>query len=232
MAPELLRASQPAVPQKTDFAHTDDTALRVLPGGAGSVAPASSVMGEASYSDPLLAADVWSFGVLLYEVLTGALPPQCVSSHGATAASGTAICQFDWIRAEFPQVADLIAACLALDPARRPAASTVAAHPWFETDGHMITRDSQTTEPAPAIGAAPVSQFDGESTARPPAFGDETYLVVPLALRADGVRTTRLNVAGYTAGDAGESHLLLPEVTDAAIPLQTLDEFCPPLAGS
>lgn len=74
-------------------------------------------------------ADIWSLGVLAYEVVTGELPPFA----GASAPDLLTLINAKVLTTERfgIEYADFMLRCLALDPAQRPRASELLRHPLF-----------------------------------------------------------------------------------------------------
>jgi hypothetical protein len=124
---------------------TDETALKIASqapvaneaarptGPAGGLTGTGIMLGTPAYMAPELAqgsrsaassSDIWSFGVIAHELLTGLLPfalPPLVAPNSAI--------ELSWLTARAPVVPELralVESCLARDPAARPTAQQLA----------------------------------------------------------------------------------------------------------
>lgn len=111
-------------------------------GGAGQFAPTGTLAGSPAYIAPEqlltqkpqygMEADWWSYGVLLYEMLTGITPFFDPNISQMYKKIQTADVKYERYPPLDPQAIDLLQKLLVRDPAQRIGIDEVRAHPFFE----------------------------------------------------------------------------------------------------
>lgn len=95
------------------------------------------------------AVDVWSFGVILYLILSGEYPFSSTEQicHGKVQFLNTDANDHVWARIS-PQAKDFILKLLVVDPTKRPSATEALRHPWikFEYSDSGEVSDYPTTK--------------------------------------------------------------------------------------
>ena len=138
----------------TDFGlcqQVGPNALLSTPCGSPCYAP-PEVLSEKRYDGKK--ADVWSLGVVLYAMMTGALPWREQSQKKMI----NEIITGDYRIPQYVSavVRQLISAMLTADPNERYSIDEVASHPWV-VDGRSRISTRRLSEPAQALTARPMS---------------------------------------------------------------------------
>jgi len=78
------------------------------------------------------ASDMWSFGVMMFEMVTGKLPFESKNAPQLMCQLATGNVEVEWPRGLLPDnFRDLIEACLQSDPTKRPSPKALLKHPFF-----------------------------------------------------------------------------------------------------
>ena len=104
-----------------------------------------------------ISADIWCFGVSLFELACGCLPSSIDSNFVATVRAGNSL-KFPENPVLTPAFKDLVNKCITYDPAKRITAAQILEHPF--TKGHEmapVTPPKPHPVPAPAHVPAPPS---------------------------------------------------------------------------
>lgn len=78
------------------------------------------------------ASDVWSFGVMMFEMVTGKLPFQSKNAPQLMMQLAQGNVPVEWPETLLPDhVRDLVEKCLGSNPKKRPSAKKLLKHPFF-----------------------------------------------------------------------------------------------------
>lgn len=138
-------------PYNGRLAASDDAVLTSAVGSPGFVAPE---LFDTSYGS---AVDLWSVGVIAYNVLTGEMPFRGRDDHQVTLAARRGDVSFasENARAILPAARTLIVGLLTVDVAKRLTAAQALSHPW------IAEIDDQ-----PALDGAAADSYRGDTGVR------------------------------------------------------------------
>jgi hypothetical protein len=164
----------PAGAKVLDFGIAALVGRRSEDGGLLVGTPAYAAPEQLHPSSPQPASDVYALGVLLYESLTGRRPVTAASwAEAAAAHRAGAVVPPLAVPDLPPEVARLIIACLAAEPADRPTARSVAAELAVAvgmSDPGAVVDQGTMALPMVAGGAVPLAgNRGGLGSARPPS---------------------------------------------------------------
>ena len=126
-------------------------------------------------------SDVWSLGCTVVEMATGA-PPWADQPNDAVLRLLRRGCVPAPPAAVSPAAADFLARCLAPDPAARPTAAQLLAHPWLRPREHSAPAPVRAQPPPLALSAG---------AAAGPSMGAGAGSLTPRGTRRPGVPSAR-----------------------------------------